>query len=432
MARKFLTAIDLTKNELQNPAIHNLAAAPSSPVKGQMYFDTVGNTMYWWNGTAWIAATGSGAVSYGSVPAETTFGIAKNDGVATTVARSDHTHGSPTHDNAAHAAINLSALAVATANVNMGGFLINNLGTPTAGTDAANKSYVDNTVAGLSWKDSVRLASTANVNTAAAAGPIDGITPGVGERVLLKNQTLPAENGIYVYTGTFSRATDNDIQAEILGMAVYIQEGTTNGDTAWVCTADAPITVGTTALPFVQFSGGGAVTAGAGMTQSGNVLNVIGDASITVAADSVSRAALTGDVTAAAGANATTIANDAVTTAKIINNAVTNAKLAQMGAYTLKGNSTAGIADPNDISRTVFQTMMAGYLARKYATSVGGATAEVITHNLNTRDIVVNLARVAAPYDTVECDVERTTTNTVTLRFAVAPAAAEYYVTILG
>ena len=165
MARKFLTALDLAKNELQNAAVQNLATAPSSPVKGQLYFNSTGgdNTLYWWDGTGWIPAkaTGGAFPGYGSVPAETTFGITKNDGASTTVARSDHTHGSPAHSAAEHSTIPLSALAAATANINMGGFKVTNVGTPTTGTDATTKDYVDNLSAGLSWKDAVRCASTA-------------------------------------------------------------------------------------------------------------------------------------------------------------------------------------------------------------------------------------------------------------------------------
>jgi hypothetical protein len=134
VARSFLTAINLNKNELQNAAVQNLGAAPASPVKGQLYFNSTGgdNTLYWWDGTSWIPAkaTGGAFPGYGSVPAETTFGITKNDGAATTVARSDHTHGSPLHDNAAHSAVNLNALAAPTGAVSMGGQLVTNVATP--------------------------------------------------------------------------------------------------------------------------------------------------------------------------------------------------------------------------------------------------------------------------------------------------------------
>lgn len=428
MARSFLTAINLNKNELQNAAVQNLGTAPSSPVKGQIYYDSTGNILYWWNGTAWVSAVGgaSSFPGYGPVPAETTFGITKNDGVATTVARSDHTHGSPLHDNAAHSAVNLNALAAPTGNINMANFAITNLGPPSSGTDATNKTYVDNAIAGLAWKDPVRLASTANVALSGLTA-MDGVTPLGGDRILLKNQTSAIENGIYVATaGAWTRATDADAGPEIEGMAVFVMEGTTNADTSWVCTTNAPITPGSTALAFVQFSGGGTVTAGAGMTQSGNTLNVIGDATMVVTADQISQAPLTGDVTTSAGSVATTIAN----------NAVTNAKLADMAGLTVKGNSSGSAGDPNDLTLSQLTTMLVTIAypraSRVYSTTVGGSTAQTITHNLGVRQVTTEVYRNSAPYDTVDCDVERVDGNNVTLRFAVAPAASEYNVVIVG
>ena len=379
MARSYLTAINLNKNELQNAAVQNLGAAPSSPVKGQLYFNSTGgdNTLYWWDGTTWIPAkaTGGAFPGYGSVPAETTFGITKNDGAATTVARSDHTHGSPTHDAAAHSTIPISALAQAAANVSMGAFRIVTLGTPQAAGDAATKLYVDNAIAGLSWKDSVLAATTGNI-TLSGAQTIDGVGVVGNDRVLVKNQTTASQNGIYlVNAGGWGRAFDADIATELAGAAVFVEQGTTQGDTAWNCTNDLTMVVDTTAVTWVQFAGGGAVTAGAGLTQTGNTLNVIaGDTTLTVAADDVR-----------------------------VNTSVI-ATVASLATY-----------------------------ARKYTTAtIGGATSQVVTHNLATQAVVVDVFRTATPWDTIDCDIERTTTNTATLRFAVAPATNEYTVVVVG
>jgi hypothetical protein len=376
MARKFLTAVDLGKNELQNAAVQNLGSAPSTPVKGQLYFNSGDNTLYWWDGTAWASARGggSGFPGFGAVTQEQTFGTAKNDGVGTTTARNDHAHGNPVHDNAAHSAITLNSLAAPTAAVSMNGQRITNVATPTSLTDAPNKSYVDNLSYGMAWKEPVRAATIANI-TLSGLQTIDGVALTAGQRVLVKNQTTASANGIYeAYSTAWTRTADADEAGDLENAAVFVSEGTTLADTAWVMTANPPLTVGTTNLTWVQFAGGGAVTAGAGLTQTGNTIDVGAGTGITVAADSV--------------ALDTTYAD---------------------GRYALAANG-----------------------AKRFAANVAAATSTAITHNLNTRDVVVNVYRVASPYDTVECDVERTDLNNVTVRFATAPAASEYRCVVLA
>ena len=164
---------------------------------------------------------------------------------------------------------------------------------PTGAQDAATKAYVDAVKTGLDVKDSVRVATTANVTIADdldAGDAIDGITLVAGDRVLVKDQSTASQNGIYVsHATTPFRATDFDADSEVTaGAFMFVEEGSTNADSGWVLTTDDDITVGSTSMAFTQFSGAGQVTAGAGMTKSGNTLNVIGTADkITVAADAV-------------------------------------------------------------------------------------------------------------------------------------------------
>ncbi len=131
--------------------------------------------------------------------------------------------------------------------------------TPSNGTDAATKAYVDTITFPMDLKGSVRAASTANIAIASAlinTAVIDGVTVVTGDRVLLKNQTTTSQNGIYVVvaSGAASRSTDADVSAEVTpNMFVFVEEGTANGDTQWVLTTNAPITLETTALTFSQF-----------------------------------------------------------------------------------------------------------------------------------------------------------------------------------
>ena len=401
MARSFLTAINLNKNELQNAAVQNLASAPPTPVKGQLYYNSTGgdDTLYWWNGSQWIAAKAAagatpaatvttqavgdapvvgvstnfaredhkhGREAFGSVSNGINFGLTSSNGSATTLARSDHNHGTPTHTDTDHQTIHLNALAAPVNTVTMGGWRLTSVGPPLMGTDAANKDYVDNLSAGLSWKDAVRVCSAGfNFGTMTGFLTMDGVTLAAGDRVLMKDQLTASSNGIYVVAaGAWTRAPDFDAAGEAEGASVFVMEGTTMADTAWVCTTNAPITIGTTALNWAQFAGGGTITAGAGLTQSGNTLDVVGDGTINVAADQIGRAALTGDVTAPQGSNTTTIANGAVTDAKVasgINGSkltdatVALSKLPNIAAQSWIGNSggSAGAIFSNNWPATI-------------------------------------------------------------------------------
>ena len=148
-------------------------------------------------------------------------------------------------------------------------------------TSLVTKEYVDAVKVGLDFKDSVRVASTANVTVSGPGAAIDGITLSSGDRVLLKNQSTASQNGIYVFNGAASaltRATDADSSTEVTaGMFVFVEEGTVNADQGFVLTTDGTITVGSTSLSFTQFSGAGQIVAGDAMTKTGNQLDVNDD-----------------------------------------------------------------------------------------------------------------------------------------------------------
>lgn len=183
----------------------------------------------------------------------------------------------------------LDQMAAPTGSVSLNSQKITNLATPTADSDAATKGYVDSVAQGLDPKQSVRTASTANIATLSGLLTVDGITVVAGDRVLVKNQSTASQNGIYVASAsTWSRATDMDAWTEVPNAFVFVEEGSTQSDTGWVCTSNAGGTIGTTAIDWAQFSGAGTYLAGNGLTLTGNTFAVGGTTNrISVTADAV-------------------------------------------------------------------------------------------------------------------------------------------------
>ena len=252
--------------------------------------------------------TGSGSLVFASSPTLVTPTLGAALATSVTATSGNMTVGAASGNNS----VNL--VPTGTGTVDVANKRITSVAEPTQSSDAATKNYVDAVKTGLDVKDSVIVTTTANLagtysngtsgvgatltnSGTQAAITIDGRVLVVGERVLVKDQTTGLQNGFYKVTtvGTASvnwvltRTVDADEDSEITpGAFTFVEEGTVGANNGYVCTNVGAITVGTTAITFVQFSGAGSVIAGDGLTKTGNTLNVVGTAGrISIAADAV-------------------------------------------------------------------------------------------------------------------------------------------------
>lgn len=390
MAQNVLTPLDMNQLELRQAVMHQLAADPGGPVNGQFWYQSSAHS---------IRARRNGTTV--TIPANLTVTAPiLNSGTqdAPVIAISAATSGAAGSMSAADKAKLDAATDAATASTLMMRDANGRakVAAPAAASDIARLQDVQDAIAGVNWKDSVRVATTVNgaLSTAFANGQsVDGVALVTGDRILLKNQTTGSENGIYTVnaSGAPTRATDTDTGAEILQAACMVEEGTTNGDTAWLCSTNAPITINTTSLTFVQFGGGSTYTAGNGLTLSGNQFNVGGNAGrIVVNAD---------DVDLASG-------------------------IATPGTYRsvtvdTYGRVTAG-TNPVLIQRFTL------------AIGNGSATSFTVNHAFGVQDVIVQVYRNTSPFDVILTDIELTDANNATIRFAVAPTTNQFKVVVIG
>lgn len=293
-------------------------------------------------------------------------------------------------------------------------------------SEVASKSYVDAVKQGLFTKDAVRVASTANVDIADAPTDIDGVTLSSGDRVLLKSQSVNTQNGIYVFNGASSaltRSDDADTGEKLKsGSYVFVQEGTANADAGYVLTTDGAITIGASALTWSQFSGAGQISAGDGLTKTGNTLNVVGTSGrILVNADSIDIAS-------------TYVGQTSLTTLGTISTGTWQADKVAI-AY---GGTNADAFTTNKIlyfDGTKIASSSTDYssVARKTAALIGDGsnTSFSVTHNFGTKDVSVVVYDTTDDED-VEVEVSRSDTNTVSVTFASTPALNAYRVVVIG
>lgn len=185
-------------------------------------------------------------------------------------------------------------------------------GDPSTALAAATKAYVDSVASGMDVKASVRIATTGNI-TLSGTQTIDGVLAAINDRILVKDQSTPSQNGIYTcLSGSWTRTTDLNSWSQFPGAFLFVEQGSTNGDTGWVCSVDAGGTLGSTAVTFNRFAGVGTYTAGTGLALSGTQFSIPTSG---VSASTYRSVTVNSQGIVTAGTNPTTIAGYGLTDA---------------------------------------------------------------------------------------------------------------------
>ena len=462
MARLFVTNIDLNKNELLNARIQNLSAAPSNPVSGQIYYDSTSNTMYYYNGLPspngpWMPMSGSteviqdviGSAIVGGVGLTSTY----NDVAGTTTIDLDNTavtagsYGSttkiPTFTVDAQGRLTAASEADVATNLSIAG---------DTGTDTVNLLTDTLTVAGGEGIDVAVTNNTVTVSAEDATSTNKGVasfdatdftvTSGAvtlnAERVqdIVSTQIVAGEGIDVTYDDTAGTLT---VDAEIAT--------TTNRGVASFATADFTVTDGAVTVKNVNL---GTQTTGdyvqniQGTANEVTVSPTSGEGT-TVTIGLPDDVTITNNLNVGGNLNVTGTINSVNTTEiNIVDNKVnlnsnaTGTPVADAGIRVERGDSADVEILWNETSDNwTITNNGTNYhaVARKYAENLANPSdlsALVVTHNLGSDDVTVQVFETAGLKALVETDVERTSANTITLRFATAPASGAYRVVITG
>ena len=433
MAKKFLVSLDLNKNELLNARIQNLGAAPSSPVSGQIYYDTSNQTMYYYNGLAspngpWMPMSGSTEVI------QDVIGSAIIGGVGLTSAY---------NDAAGTLTIDLDNTAVTAGSygsqTKIPSFTVDAQGRLTAASETDVATNLS--IAGDTGTDTVNLLT----DTLTVAG-------GEGIDVAVTNNTITvsAEDATDTNKGVASfNATDFTVTSGAVSInkdSVITLSGDVNGTGTMTNLGDVTIT--TTVQPNSVALGtdttGDYVANIQGTANEVTVSPTTGEGT-TVTIGLPDDVSITNNLTVGGNLNVAGTINSVNTTqVNIVDNKINlntdfiGIPLADAGIRVERGDG-ADVEilwnETNDIWTLTNNGTNYHAIARKYAADLANPdtlTSLVITHNLGSDDVTVQVFETAGSKALVETDVERTSANTITLKFASAPASGAYRVVITG
>ena len=276
---------------------------------------------------------------------------------------------------------------------------------PVSGNDVVNKTYLDFYAAGISWKQPVLCGTTTNI-TLSGLQTIDGVTVVAGNRVLVKSQTAPAQNGIYLASATaWSRAPDADTWNELISALVFVESGSTLAGSAWYCTIQRGGTLGVTAITWSNFSVAASYSAGTGLTLTDYVFSITNTGVAAAAYGSASKT-LTATVNAQGqltvlAATDIAIANTQVSGLGTMSTQAASAVAITGGTIngtTIGGSTAAAITGTTITANTQFTGAGTGLTGTATSLSIGGNAATATSATTAT-----NLAGGAAgsvPYQT--------------------------------
>jgi len=455
MARKFLVSLDLNKNELQNARIQNLSTAPSSPVEGQIYFNTVDKIVYFFDGTTWIPTSGSLEVIQDAIGAYVSGGTGLTatytDSTGTTVIDLDNTAVTPGSYGSTTAIPTFTVdaqgrlTAAGTVNVATNLSIAGDTGTDTvdlltdtltvSGGEGIDVAVTNNTIT-VSAEDATSsnkgVASFDAVDFTVAAGAVTLNAERVQD--IVSSQIVAGEGIDVSYDDTAGTLT---VDAEIAT--------TTNRGVASFADADFTVTDGAVSIKNVNLATQTTGNYIATIAGTANEITVSGSGSensaVTIGLpDDVT---ITGNLLVGGNLNVTGTVNSVNTTqVNIVDNKInlntdfTGAPVADAGIRVERGSETDVEILWNESSdKWTVTNDGTNYhaITRKYVETLNSvATSYTVTHNLGSTDVLVQVSQAASPYAKVETDVELTSASAVTIKFAVAPASGEYKVVVIG